>query len=574
MKKIQPTIVIGLGGTGVNTITYLKKIIKEQAPRSMDTTRFIAIDIDDLSPDSSVMPSGLFKKEISLDRLNNEFYQIVSGEKEAGLRGTPEIQNWFPEEAYNLLPLTEGARQVKSIGRLGFFLDHNNIHQRLTLKSDELVTPDILDEFPNLQGDGYNVYVISSICGGTGAGLFYDIAYNLRFLQAEGIIPPNARIKGLFALGDVYEGITDRVHANTYASLRELNWGQRANASYRPVYPGTIRGTIQDQAFDTIYLIGKRNESNIQFNEPDDFSVLCAEFIFLDSGADREIGVNINGEMEMREPLATVIQSTRNNPEPYASIIDADGTPRCYSALGLCKIRFPAQQVAELCSARMSMSIICHHILGDLNPDSILKKIEKYVKQQIQQTDILDNLSAQLIIESEKKAVKYFENKELRCDEINTDLPDRLIELKDNDNYIPLDQWAEASLKKAHAFDSKNLKKLEAGRFNTIIKAIDHKIRDLQNEMSSILINELQTFQNNIEREINDIFRLEEIDDLFELTHRTRYIAIFLKKLIELSKESTRFAEDKISELKKREKPFQNERQKQIRKMRTCLKRN
>ena len=46
MKKIQPAVVIGLGGTGVKTITYLKRALQEQSAEFMEVVRFLAIDIE------------------------------------------------------------------------------------------------------------------------------------------------------------------------------------------------------------------------------------------------------------------------------------------------------------------------------------------------------------------------------------------------------------------------------------------------------------------------------------------------------------------------------------------------
>ena len=47
-KRIQPSVVIGLGGTGVTTITYLKRTLEEQAADIKQFVRFLAIDIDEI----------------------------------------------------------------------------------------------------------------------------------------------------------------------------------------------------------------------------------------------------------------------------------------------------------------------------------------------------------------------------------------------------------------------------------------------------------------------------------------------------------------------------------------------
>src|SRR2546428_6079351 len=107
MKRIMPAVVIGLGGTGVKTITFLKKNLFEQAPDVAEFVRFLAIDIDELRGEAP--PASLFDDPIRLDPEKNEFYRIVDQTRDNDARHIPEIASWFPEEGYKYLPLTEGA---------------------------------------------------------------------------------------------------------------------------------------------------------------------------------------------------------------------------------------------------------------------------------------------------------------------------------------------------------------------------------------------------------------------------------------------------------------------------------
>src|SRR5512136_1639915 len=171
-RKIQPAIIIGLGGTGVKTITYLKKTLLEQAADYMNFVRFLAIDIDELK--GEVPSVGLFGGNIRLDPQKNEFLRITDQTGGSAARNIPEVASWFPEEAYRYLPLTEGARQAKAIGRLGFFLAHSEITRWIHRLVDKLVTPEVKAKFPGLKAGELNVYIVSSLCGGTGAGMFID----------------------------------------------------------------------------------------------------------------------------------------------------------------------------------------------------------------------------------------------------------------------------------------------------------------------------------------------------------------------------------------------------------------
>ena len=522
ISKINPTIVIGLGGTGVKAVTYFKKKLLEYNQEIPQFVRFLAIDIDELK--GEVPSACLFGGNIRLDPEKNEFFRITDQTRGSEAKNIPEVSSWFPEEAYRYLPLNEGARQAKPIGRLGFFLAHEEITQWVHRLSDRLVTPEIKSMLPMIKSGELNVYLVSSICGGTGAGLFLDIAYEFRYWQMEAQLPQKARIKGLFATGDVYDVVSKRVLANTYASLRELNWAQREHASFHPVYPDGARNVIHSRAFDAIYLFGDSNKSDIEFDSPDDFAQLCAEFIFLDSGADVQEG---------GDPLSAMMQSTRNNAEVYTMNCDADGTPHCYSAMGLCKIRFPGDRVAELCAAQMSQSIIDYHIIGKLDQNDVL--------------------------EARRKSKEFIINEGLSCTDDNSDLPDRLVEKQlEGGERIPLDNWITQSLAKAYNHDAANIKKLEISRITNIVQFLNKELNQFQEDMSDRGIEELQHFQRIVDKVIQSIFK-ENLG--------VNFVVKFLEETLKSAKESEDYAQQEMKYLLGHEERLADQMNNQIREM-------
>lgn len=526
LKKIQPAVVIGLGGTGVKTITFLKKILEEQAEDCKQFVRFLALDIDELKGD--VPSNRLFGEPIRLDPEKNEFFRITDQTRGDSARNIPAVASWFPNEGYKYLPLTEGARQAKPIGRLGFFLAHDDIARRLHKLTDKLVTPEVLAKFPGVRTDQLNIYVVSSVCGGTGAGLFLDMAYELRYLQKQAHLPEKSRIKGLFALGDVYDAVSKRVQANTYASLRELNWIQKEDASFHPVYPDGTRDVIKSRAFDAIYLFGDSNKQDIKISSPDDFAQLCAEFIFLDSGAD----VQENGDA-----LSAMMQSNRNNAEVYTMNYDADGAPRCYSAMGLCKVRFPVDRVAELCAARISQAIIDFHIIGRLD-----------------QADIL---------QARQRMKDFIADEGLGCNDDSSDLPDRLIEkILEGGDRIPLDNWVTNSLASAYNNDVANIKTLEISRLAHITQVLTKELNQFQTDMPNRVVGELLQFQRILDRAIQEMFA-ENLG--------VNFVAKFLEELLQHVKASEEFAQAQMRSYSEHDKRLSDLMNNQMREMGNLL---
>ncbi|MGD9209558.1 MAG: tubulin-like doman-containing protein [Desulfobacteraceae bacterium] len=519
MKTILPSIVIGLGGTGVKTITNLKKSLLEEAPEMMQFLRFLAIDIDELK--GEVASAGLFKDPIRLDPQKNEFYRIMDQTREDEARNIPSISNWFPEGAYRYLPLTEGARQAKPIGRLGFFLDHTELARWLHRLTDRIVTPETRNRFPGLKAGELNIYIVTSLCGGTGAGLFIDITYELRYLQYQAELPQKTRLKGLFALGDVYDAISNRVLANTYASLREINWVQRQKVQFSPVYPDGSRDVIETKAFDAIYLFGSSNHSDIEFGSPADFAQLCSDFIFLDSGADRQ---------EDGDSLSAMIQSARNNTEVYSMSYDPDGTPRCYSSLGLCKIRFPIERVADLCAVRMAQRIIKDHITGSLSRTELL--------------------------EVKRKAQAFLTTEGFACNVENSDLLSRLVEKQtDMGELVPLDSWITQSLAKAFNNDMETIKRLEISRINQIVNTLNTELDHLREEMPLRLIEELQSFHNTVDGTVKRMFT-ENLGISF--------VAGFLDEILQSAYLSREYAQEELQNCINRQKQLADQLSTQI----------
>ena len=109
--------------------------------------------------------------------------------------------------------------------------------------------------FP-VAADHQLIYIISSLCGGTGAGMFLDVAHRVR--QEVG---SNADIVGIFLMPSTFESEIRsdlqrrRIQANAYAALKELNHFHE-NQDFNALYPSeqTAMPTTKYRAFDRIFL--------------------------------------------------------------------------------------------------------------------------------------------------------------------------------------------------------------------------------------------------------------------------------------------------------------------------------
>lgn len=140
----------------------------------------------------------------------------------------PHIKKWFPTHKIQDT-VAHGARQIRALGRLSVFSNINtvldsireairNINDKRLLSGGEILRTG--DNVP------INVFIVSSVCGGTGSGMVTDLPYIIRqILAGEAMLSPE--IHGyLFmpdALVDIADSELERIKANGAAALKEID---------------------------------------------------------------------------------------------------------------------------------------------------------------------------------------------------------------------------------------------------------------------------------------------------------------------------------------------------------------
>ena len=121
------------------------------------------------------------------------------------------------------------ARQLRPIGRLAFFRNYVTFKTLMTHKlraTRQLASIQEAEErgFP-VAADHQLIYVVSSLCGGTGAGMFLDRGPTVSARRSA----RNANVVGIFLMPSTFESEIRsdlqrrRIQANAYAALKELN---------------------------------------------------------------------------------------------------------------------------------------------------------------------------------------------------------------------------------------------------------------------------------------------------------------------------------------------------------------
>src|ERR1700733_2464600 len=271
-----PSLVVGLGGTGKRALTHLKRRIFDTYGRAdLPWIRLLSIDTDSATVNNPPVISQRTGEYISLGTSEMRVIDQADTPQVISNLDAPEnrhIRDWYPDPdmRVDFPKAARGSGQVRMFGRIGLYKGENlhTTYRWLQQAAHDVSDPAAWEDFPDFKVDSQLqfVYIICSLCGGTGSGMFLDVAYMLR--KIIGVDPSTRRFIGMFVLPEVYEPVVEnqhikRIYANAYASLRELDY--LINSPKRSY---TIRGkdhTFVDfqkdvPPFDFTFLFSNKNK--------------------------------------------------------------------------------------------------------------------------------------------------------------------------------------------------------------------------------------------------------------------------------------------------------------------------
>lgn len=215
-RTINRTVCIGLGGTGRDVLMRIRRLIVDRYGnfKQLPVISFVHIDTDQASNRVTGLRTGnsyhgvdlrLTKAErVSAGISSSEVSNMVKelSRRSSNYEGLPgaydNIKEWFPPQLLkNLKAINEGAQAIRPVGRLAFFYNYRKIKQAIISAEQRTRGHDSFLLRKGLRVENrLNIFVVGSLCGGTGSGIFLDIAYTLRQLYSAS----GAQIVGYFVI--------------------------------------------------------------------------------------------------------------------------------------------------------------------------------------------------------------------------------------------------------------------------------------------------------------------------------------------------------------------------------------
>ncbi len=348
--ELRPTLVVGLGGTGHEVLTHLKARYLDSFGDKVFDPKILRIISFDTAEESKTVESeknGL----VDLEK-GREFVWIGGVQVQsilANIDRKPFIKEWFPKD-FQPRNITMGAQQVRPLGRLALFEKYDSIVK--TLASAILSLSSLRSE--GLSGEhfvvpastGVNVCVVSSVCGGTGSGMFLDMAYILHNLCIrQGM--PFYHINGYLVMPQAFSTVPgEGIQANAFAALRELDYFTETG-KYEVNYPGDSVRLIGRKPFDICYLIDGVNERAKSLSGLNELGPLISEAIFLQTAS--QVGQADKSAFDNVKKLGGV----------------DSGRPTAYSSVGTASLYFPANSLVEICANRYGRQVINEGLLAN-----------------------------------------------------------------------------------------------------------------------------------------------------------------------------------------------------------------
>lgn len=337
-----PTILIGLGGIGSNIANMVYGNVPDNQ-RGRVAIHAFDTDANSIS---------------KLEHLRNSATQTsTSHSVNEYLQANPEVLKWFPNNPQiRRKTMTDGAGQVRAVSRLAF---------RSAMSQGKLnaMWDGIERIFPvDSHAESYNVRVIiiSSLVGGTGSGIFLQIALYLREMLERKLNSESVLIRGVFLLPDILvrsntvdQTEWEAVQGNGYASLKELNaislsasGSHKQNVTieleYRPNQidlEGRTAHAITDKhlPYDFCFLFDYENTKGQHLTNVSEYMDQVARSVYL----------------QLFSPISARSFSQEDN--QIRSLVESNGQAR-YCGAGVASLTYPYEEILNYCGLKWSIS--------------------------------------------------------------------------------------------------------------------------------------------------------------------------------------------------------------------------
>ena len=287
---LSPFLIIGVGGSGGKTIRAMRQTLlrrlRAKGWKGEFPEAWQFLEIDTISTQGGgnftapLLPAnqflGLVPQNVDYAGLRNQLIQkMPRTEQNLALGG------WIPENT--AVPIQKGAGQYRTLGRAVVASQLSQLQQALTRSYSRLSAPGVLEELREVSMKLYGkaegqspepmALVISSVAGGSGAGIYLDVVEALKSLNSGFDKRTQVLLFGPDVFNNIPQGLRDSIPANALGAMNETlagMWAEGPGAGSAALFSNSGlngRGTSGFGPRNT-YLIGASN-GQVSFGDQD-----------------------------------------------------------------------------------------------------------------------------------------------------------------------------------------------------------------------------------------------------------------------------------------------------------------
>ncbi len=368
-EEIQPTMIVGLGGSGKKILTRLKTRFLKDFGEVPDNVRLVSFDIDPYEEVDTLGEQGV--------RLtpNEEFFDIgnvPAGDIVRQIRSKkevyPELRTWLdPEIPLQESNLRRGGQQNRQLGRLALFwnLQTRNMRNVLEGKYLQLREPKGAAGIAEKRlSNTVVVYILGSLAGGTGGGMIIDTAFVVRDIANSMGLADDTSIVGVLILPRVFDMVKqEAIQPNALAALKEIDYFMSIPDKNRKLnkilYSGEMAISSMIQPFNICYVIDAIGATGKALVGPERLFPMVVDAVYLLAGS----------------KMGSQAWSNINN------IGRAFSDKKVFSSLGVASLVFPAYEIHHLIAAHVGRDVVASHFLGTITEglDTQMTQVQKDV---------------------------------------------------------------------------------------------------------------------------------------------------------------------------------------------------
>ena len=351
--KLRKTLFVGLGGTGLETLLHVKRRFVETYGEVPPMFGFLAVDTDKTSGGLQKSKTTRIKEHPKVSFDATEKCPITVANPEDIYRRKKEEFLWMHEKNVDKLRyLEQGAGQVRTNGRFGIMCNIPKFRESLQRQLATINNQDIINnpKYKILNEEDIDIYVVSSIAGGTGCGTYLDIGYLIkdtvkkiqgRYKTYAYLLMPQV-YKQMIAL-DSNNPKSANINPNAYGALIDTDFLMHVGID-NPIRLATPDKTLTFECppYDLVCLIDNRNKLGQNFDHVNQLEEMAA------IGLTLSVSDFANSKSLWDNILTFMVGGS----------MDVDNKKAWASGMGVCEITVDGNGLANIYANRLSARII------------------------------------------------------------------------------------------------------------------------------------------------------------------------------------------------------------------------